>query len=147
MQQRNACNTEFRYYNKSWKWCNDLILIDFVSKAFAIIIEKYFILYNDVYAIIPECLSRILGQTWEELRDCTSHKSRPFLHLRREAKPTVSIIKPTRFWTALGYYKLPLLVYKATLPIFLTWGPYNRLLTRNFNLVPSSTITIKIHTV
>ena len=41
---------EFRYYNKSRKWCNDLILIDFVSKMFANIIEKYFILYNDVYS-------------------------------------------------------------------------------------------------
>ena len=39
----------------------------FVSKTFASIIEKYFILYNDVYTIIPECLSKILGQTWEEL--------------------------------------------------------------------------------
>ena len=37
---------------------------DFISKAFASINQKY---CNDVYAIIPECLSRILGQTWEEL--------------------------------------------------------------------------------
>ena len=41
--------------------------IDFVSKAFPSIIKKYFILYNDVYTMIPECLSRILSQKWEEL--------------------------------------------------------------------------------
>ena len=52
--------------------------------------------------------------------NCTSHKSRPFLRLRRVAKLTVRIIKPTRFLAAPGYYSLPLLVYKATLPIVLT---------------------------
>ena len=66
--------------------------------------------------------------------NCTSHKSRPFLRLRRVAKSTVRMIKPTWLWAALGYYKLPLPVYKATLPIVLTSGPYNRFLTRNFNL-------------
>ena len=78
-------------------------MIDFASKTFASIIEKYFILYNDVYTIIPECLIRILGLTWEELI-AQVIKSLPFLHLRRVAKPTVRIIKPTLFWATPSYY-------------------------------------------
>ena len=52
--------------------------------------------------------------------NCTSHKSRPFLCIRRVAKLTVRIIKPTWFLAAPGYYRLLLLVYKAMLPIVLT---------------------------
>ena len=104
-----------------------------ISKAFISTIEKYFILYNDIYTMIPECFSKILGQTWEEL-NCTSHKSWPFLHLCHVAKPTVRIIKPTRFWAALGYYRLPLLVYKAMILIVLTCRPYNHLMTWKFIL-------------
>ena len=42
--------------------------IDFVSKTFISIIKKYLILCNDAYnTMIPECLSKILSQMWEEL--------------------------------------------------------------------------------
>ena len=41
--------------------------IDFIRKAFISAIEKYFILYNVVYTMIPEWLSKIVDQTWEEL--------------------------------------------------------------------------------
>ena len=70
--------------------------------------------------MIPECLDWILGQMWEELTAQVINLINPFLRLRRLAKLTVRIIKPTRFLAAPGYYSLPLLVYKATLPIFLT---------------------------
>ena len=89
--------------------------IDFVSKAFASIIEEYFILYNDVCAIIPECLSGIRGEIWEELIAQVINLGHFCVF-----KPTVRIIKPIRFWAAPNYYKLCLLVYKATLTIVLT---------------------------
>ena len=109
-------------YYKSCKWCNDLILTDFVSNAFSYQYTLFYILYNDVYTMIPECLSKILGQTWEELANCTSHKSWPFLcHV---AQPGVRIIKLVCIYGSGlqwdNYYTLPFLVYKATLPIVLT---------------------------
>ena len=72
-----------------------------------------------ILRIIPKCLSRILGQMWEELTAQVINLGH-FLCLRRVAKPTVRMIKPTQFWAAPSYYRLTLPVYKATLPIALT---------------------------
>ena len=46
---------------------NQVAFTDFASKAFISTVERYFILYSDVYTMIPECLSKILGVMWEEL--------------------------------------------------------------------------------
>ena len=50
-----------------WVLSNPVTFIDFLGKTFISVFEKYLILYNDAYTMIPECLGWILGQTWEEL--------------------------------------------------------------------------------
>ena len=119
----NTCNTEFRYYNKSRKWCNDLILIDFVSKTFASIIENT-LFY--ICTVIPECLNRIHGETWEEL--------------------TAQVINLCHFCVLVhsqeslnqhGSGQCPVIIGCLcwfTKPRVLTWATYYHLFTQKFNL-------------
>ena len=48
-----------------------------------------------ICTMVPECLSKIFGQTWEELTAQVITESLPFLCLRHVVKPTVRFIKPT----------------------------------------------------
>ena len=57
--------------------------------------------------MIPECLSKILGQTWKELITQAINFGHFFI-----------FVVQTNPLAVQGYYMLSLLVYKATLPIF-----------------------------
>ena len=109
-----------------------LQLTRFDTKCNTSQVENHLILFIDVRYVFFECYNLIHAATWEEF-------AAQIINLGHFVPSLCSPFQCKNHWTNMtlgcaGLLYDTVLVYKATLLIVLTWGPYYHLFTRKFNL-------------